>query len=328
MENPHDAEKYQPFVVFVVLNWNQAALTLDCLRSLSLQAYSNFKVIVVDNGSSDGSPSIIKKEFPGVIVLENEKNLGYSEGNNVGIRAAQSLSPGYIFLLNNDTVVDPAMLSRLVSVAETDRKIGIVGPTMYYFDPPDMLWGGENRIDWTRGAVIRMRMGERIGNDTLKTQIPKKTAYIDSCAMLVRAEVFEKVGFLDGNFFINYDDLDLNVRAVDAGYEVVYVPAAFMWHKVSAAMGLASPATTYYMTRNSLLFFWKHSPASLKLVSVLRILLRTFRTLMAWTFLPSYHDGKYTLKKNALLYAVRDFITKRFGKMGSEVSLKCSSMLK
>ncbi|HEX7976348.1 MAG TPA: glycosyltransferase family 2 protein, partial [Anaerolineales bacterium] len=183
----------EPKVFFVILNWNQGAMTLDCLRSLQSLTYPNYQVVLVDNGSTDGSPDLIRAQFPDCILIESKENLGYSEGNNLGIRCAIDQGAAYLMLLNNDTLVDPEMLTRLVRAAEADPQIGIAGPTMFYADPPDMLWGGENRIVWQRSAVVRNRMGECLDPEFLRGQDPIDADYIDSCAILIKREVLEKV---------------------------------------------------------------------------------------------------------------------------------------
>ncbi|RME45924.1 MAG: glycosyltransferase family 2 protein, partial [Chloroflexi bacterium] len=143
-----------PSVYFIVLNWNQPKMTAECLDSLARQDYPNYRVVVVDNGSTDGSAAILRRRYPWAEIVEISQNIGYSEGNNVGIEYALEQGADYLFLLNNDTEVDPHMLGRLVEVAEAQTEAGMVGPTMYYVDPPDMIWGGDNRIDWKRARMI------------------------------------------------------------------------------------------------------------------------------------------------------------------------------
>jgi GT2 family glycosyltransferase len=313
-----------PQVVFVVLNWNQCSMTLDCLASLRKQDYPRYHIVVVDNGSTDGSQSSIRKMHPDVDVIEAGRNLGYSPGNNLGIQRALELDADYVFLLNNDTEVDSSMLPRLIQVAETDPKIGMVGPTMYYADPPNMVWGGRNRIDWKRASLLREHMGENIDQSLLDQEAPQQTDYVDTCAVLVKREVIKKIGSLDGRYFINFDDFDWNTRTSRAGYKIVYAPSARMWHKVSATMGLASPATTYYMTRNALLFFSANGPGLWRVLGPLQIALRTIRTIAAWTLKRQYRTEVFRRKRDANVLALRDFCLGRFGKMGGDVARICS----
>jgi hypothetical protein len=300
-------------------------MTLECLASLQRQEYPRYRVIVVDNGSTDGSPSSIRQADPEVDVIEADRNLGYSPGNNLGIQRALEVGADYVFLLNNDAEVDPGMLGQLVQVAESDPKIGIVGPTMYYAEPPNMIWGGRNHINWKRASLFREGMGENIDQNLLDQASPQHTDYVDTCAALVKREVVLKIGLMDGRYFINFDDLDWNVRAFRAGYRIVYVPSGRIWHKVSATMGLASPATTYYMTRNSLLFFMVNAPGIWRVFGPLQIMLRTIRTLGAWTVKRRYNTDVFRRKRGANVFALRDFILGQFGKMGADVARVCYS---
>jgi GT2 family glycosyltransferase len=316
-------DQKKPRVFTIVINWNQLNLTLECLESLSQSIYPNNTIVVVDNGSTDESPKSINDRFPLLTLIECGENLGYSEGNNRGIEFALREGADYIFLLNNDTIVDPHMLSKLVDVAESDPTIGITGPTMFYMDPQDILWGGENWIDWRKANTVRSAMGAKINLLLPENMEPRSTDYIDSCAILIKREVIEKIGMMDCKYFINFDDLDLNTRARKAGFRVMYVPTAVMWHKVSAAMGLASPATTYYMTRNSLLFFLTHGPGPWKYIELLQILARCVRTISAWSIKSNYRTEIYRRKRDANLMALRDFFQGRYGKMGPDVVRVC-----
>ncbi len=309
-----------PEVYFVVINRNQYELTRDCLISLQNQDYKNFQVIIVDNGSIDNSINRLENDFENFIFIKLSENIGYSPGNNVGIEYALSNGADYIFLLNNDTVVDRQMLSILMSVSESSNEIGIVGPTMYFSEPPDTIWAGENIIDWKKANIIRKEMGTQCNYETVSQNPPIGVDYIDTCAILIKNEVFHRIGLMDGRYFINFDDLDLNIRSQRAGYKIVYVPAARIWHRVSSSMGLTSPGTTYYMTRNALLFFWSHTPGLWKFTDVLRITISTIRTILTWSLKPSFRkNAQYDRKRAANIFALRDFFLGRFGKMGQDV---------
>ncbi len=313
----------QPAVCFVILNWNQPALTRACLQSVRGLNYGNYEVILIDNGSTDGSASCIRAEFPEVQLIHLEHNVGYSPGNNVGIETALKGDCQYLLLLNNDTEVHPDMLGRMVASAESDPAVGAAGPTMYYASPPDMIWSAENHIDWRNSCIRRARMGEHVGAAALALMRPQAVDYVDTCSVLVKREVVEKIGPMDERFFINYDDLDYNVRIAKAGYRILYVPEAVMWHKVSATMGLASPRTTYYMTRNSLLFFTKHAPGIWRVPAAFRIVVATLRTVAAWSLKSQYRTHEFRTRRNANLLAIRDFLLGRFGRMGDDVAEAC-----
>jgi GT2 family glycosyltransferase len=305
----------KPRVTFVILNWNQADLTLECLNSIFSQDYPNFDVIVVDNGSKDYSPAQIRKHFPLVTIIETGRNLGYALGNNVGVEYALQNRADYVMLLNNDTEVESTMLSRLVEFSENYPDIGIIGPTIFYADPCDLIWSGPNFIKWQQGKIERRYMGRK-----RELSRAMDADSIDTCAALVKRGVLEKVGGMNSIYFINGVDHDLCLRVRKAGFRVVYYPQASIWHKVSAAIGQASPANTYYMTRNHLLFFGKNAPGVWKLLGPIQIILRTLRTVIAWTIKSKYRTERYQRRRGANLMALRDFFLRRYGMMGTDVS--------
>src|SRR5436190_7401977 len=143
----NDADRHAPSVAVIVLNWNGRDDTLACLESLAGLNYDNFQVMVVDNGSTDGSVGAIRPRFPGVEIIETGRNLGFAEGNNVGIRLALDRGMDYVFLLNNDTVVDPSLLSELVAAAERCPEGGIFGAQILYHSDPLKIWFAGARWD-------------------------------------------------------------------------------------------------------------------------------------------------------------------------------------
>lgn len=312
--------RHHPRVCIVVLNWNQRDLTLDCLESLGELEYppDRLQIIVVDNGSDDGTALAVRQGFPSVTVLENDDNLGFAEGNNVGIRHAMALGTDYVMLLNNDTVVDPAMLTALLDVAQRNSNIGIVGPKMLYFDPPDVIWCAGNRVDWETGGLIRLRADQA---DTENDEPVTKVDYITGCGICLRREVIEEIGLLDPRFFIYYEETDWCLRAHKGGWQVLCVPRARLWHKVSAAMGTQSPATDYYMARNRLLFIAKHQQGLCRIRLLVKAAARTLLTVAAYAFKP--HGGRRTPNRNARLLGLRDAILGRWGKMGPDVEAIC-----
>jgi GT2 family glycosyltransferase len=308
-----------PKVIFVVVNWNQRQLTLDCLASLYEQCYPNFDVVLVDNGSEDDSVSEVRATFPEVIIKENGKNLGIAAANNVGIHYALENEADYVFLLNNDTVVDPAMLDTLVAVAESDPMIGATGPTMLYFDLPETIWCAGNCIDWSTGSTYRLRAGETL-NSVMNLE-QTEVDFITSCAVCIKTSVLQDVGLMDETYFIYYDETDWFARARARGWRIIYVPEAKMWHKVSAAMGTASPATDYYMTRNVVRFTNKNLRGLRKIFTLIRVVWRNLLVIAAYTL--KSHRGKRIPNRNARLLALRDACLGRWGKMGADVERAC-----
>jgi hypothetical protein len=224
-----------PKVAVVVLAWNGKPLTMACLESLSSLRYGNASVILVDNASADGTAAAVRAEFGDrVTVIENAENLGFSRGNNVGIRRALDDGADFVLLLNNDTVVDPALVDRLVEVIAESDDIGIVGPKIYYASQPDRIWFAGGRIYLARAVSKHIGIREL---DTGRYDSIRDVDYVTGCALLARREVFEKIGYLDPVFAAYYEDADFCVRARRAGFRVVYAPAGKVWHKISASTG-------------------------------------------------------------------------------------------
>lgn len=309
-----------PAIALIVLTWNQRDVTLDCLASLAGLDYptERLQIVIVDNGSTDGTAQAIRARYPTVVVLENGQNLGFAEGNNVGIRHALQAGADYVVLLNNDTTVDPAMLRELLTAIESDPTIGIVGPKMLYFDQPDVIWCAGNAINWRTGATVRLEGDQP---DSQMDEAPREVDFITACAICIRREVIEQIGLLDPRFFIYYEEADWCARARLAGWRVIYVPRARLWHKVSAAMGVAMPATAYYMSRNVLLFLAKNQHGLARLRSIARAVGRNLLAAAAYTAKPQ--GGQRLPNRNARLLALRDAYLGRWGKMGPDVAAVC-----
>jgi len=242
-----------PKVSVIILNWNGKDLTIECLNSLEKLKYMNYEVVVVDNGSTDGSQKAIKEKFPRVKLIENKENVGFAEGNNIGIRNSDA---DYFLLLNNDTVVDPYMLDELVDVGESDPKIGILCPKIYLYDKKDVFWfaGGYLR---TYGTLHRGYNEKDVGQyDKVEDMV-----YASGCAFMIKKEVTEKIGLLDKEFFIYLEDVDYSLRAKENGFRVVYVPKAKMWHKCYKTMGKPEEQekARFLGERNILLLAYKHN---------------------------------------------------------------------
>jgi GT2 family glycosyltransferase len=249
----------QPKVSIIVLSWNSYDVTRDCLLSLRKIDYPAFEVVLVDNGSVDGSGKKLAQDFPEVKVILNDKNLGFTGGNNVGMRDVLARGTDYLLLLNNDTIVAPNFLTELVHVAESDERISMVNPKIYYFEPADKIWyaGGEY-VPW---KTFPVHFGLR-ESDVGSYDQTKEVSFVSGCALLVKAEVVQKVGLLDEIFFMGYEDVDWSVRAVRAGYKAMYAPASVVWHRDSyvtkQSMGFAR--RDFYNMRNAVLCARKYLP--------------------------------------------------------------------
>jgi GT2 family glycosyltransferase len=245
-----------PRTAVIVLNWNNKADTIDCLRSLEGVRYPGFEAVVVDNGSTDGSAVAIREAFPGVRIIETGKNLGFAGGNNAGIRDALALGFDYVLLLNNDTIVSPAFLEELVCAGESDPAIGIVGPRIYYYSEPERIWYAGGTVNYWTGRLEHVGFKDLDGE---KYGMAGETAMVTGCAMLIKRSVLEKIGLLYEPMFLYFEDSDFCARAARAGFRLAYAPSAKIWHKVSSTTSKLKGVQAYYNIRNWLLFMRRNA---------------------------------------------------------------------
>jgi hypothetical protein len=258
-------------VSVLVLNWNNGKITNECLASLQCLEHDDFKVIVLDNGSTDRSVELIRERFPEVEIVELGANLGFAKGNNEGIRVALERGVEYVWLLNNDTTVDPKALRALVEKAESDPKIGAVGSAIYYMSEPERLqaWGGGYVNFW----VGRARHFFRPVTDN-------KIQFLMGASLLLRRAALESVGLLDEGFFLYWEDTDLCFRLRRAGWRLAVAGDSKVWHKAGATVGQKGPQLDATLSRSSVQFFEKNSPAPLVSIWV-SVLLRTGKRVLA-----------------------------------------------
>jgi len=223
-----------PLVYIILVNWNGMRDTLECLQSLEQVSYSKFKILVVDNASSDGSVEEISKQYPKVEFICNKENLRFAGGNNVGIEYALKQKAEYVLLLNNDTTVEKNFLSELVNAFENNANVGIAGAKIFYFSDKKRIWYAGGRVNLKTG-ITSHRGIRHIDNEQFnKTE---ETDYITGCCMLLKREVIDEVGMLDESYFIYGEDADWCLRAKKVGYKLLYVPSAIVYHKVSVSSG-------------------------------------------------------------------------------------------
>jgi len=245
-----------PAVYVVVLSWNGRNFLQTCLDSLRLQTYSERSIVVVDNGSTDDSQAFIRQHYPEVILIENACNLGFSAGNNVGMRFALQAGADYVVLLNQDTEVDPRWLEELVRVAEADPQIGAVASQMYLYTHKTLL--NSTGIEMNYAGLAWDRGFGRV--DEAERQWPTEVLGVTGGAMFLRAEALRRVGFFDSRYFAYCEDLDLSVRLWEGGYRLVYAPAARLYHRFSASLGDESSSKILLMQSNRWRFILKHFP--------------------------------------------------------------------
>ncbi len=253
----------EPLVAIVLVNWNNASDTVACIDSLHAADYGRLHTILIDNGSSDGSREVLAR-LPGVDFIDAGENLGIARANNLGIRRALDLGADYVLLLNNDTVVDPAMIRGLVETCEADPSIGIAGPLMYYHESPRTLWFAGGRVNVWTGDTRHVGMLEE---DRRQYDRVADTDYVTSCALLARREVLQEVRGVDPAYFIYFDETDFCVRARRLGWRAVIVPEARLWHKISRSMGSGSARYWFHYNRSRIIFIRKNLSAAQRFTS-------------------------------------------------------------
>jgi len=224
----------------VVLSWNGLVLTRDTLRSLEACAVPEswrLRVLVVDNASSDGSPHMVRDEFPGVELLALAENRRFAGGNNEGLRRALDAGADAVMLLNNDVVADPKMIAKLLAALDEQPDAGAAAPLIYFAPPSDRIWYGGGRCrPWLAHSSHR---GLR-DRDRGQYRSIEDTGYLTGCCLLATAEAWKKVGLLDERYFIYAEDADWSLRARAAGFRLLFVPTARLWHRVSASSANAA----------------------------------------------------------------------------------------
>jgi GT2 family glycosyltransferase len=236
----------------VIVNWNGRHLLDACLASVMEQRPAPDRVIVVDNGSTDGSLEHLRAGWPAVVALDAGSNLGFSGGNNVGIRDALRAGSEYVLLLNNDAQLLPGALAELVAALEAaGESVWAAAPKILYRAHPEVIWSAGGTFDWWRGLSLHRGWDEP---DRGQYDRPDLVEFGTACCLLVRARVFREVGLLDEGYFMYFEDSDLSARAGRTGARVAYRPAARVLHDVQASTGGANdgppPLALYYWTRN------------------------------------------------------------------------------
>lgn len=251
-------ERTFPHVWIVIVNWNGRDDTLAAVRSCLALTYPAFTIAVVDNGSTNDSVPVLREAFAAeerVVLLETGRNLGFAGGNNVAIREALARTAEYVWLLNNDTEVDPGALTSLVDALEADPRAGMAGSKIYYHSRPNVIWYAGGELDPRDGHS--MHVGEGL-TDQGQFDTPGETGYITGCSLLVRREVIETIGEMPEQYFVYWEEVDWNASAHEAGYKTLYVPGSRVWHKVSASISARRGLQLRYEMRNRLLFYARH----------------------------------------------------------------------
>lgn len=214
-----------PFVCVIVLNYNGINYLNTCLSSIEQQTYANYRTIVFDNASTDKSVEFIKTKFPNITLIESKTNFGFAQGNNLAMEFALKQNADYVFLVNNDTALEPDLIEKLVSTAEGDVSIGISAPAVF-----DLK--NKRSIQEVGMAVDRFGFPLAIKDPAAK----RFCFFVSGCAMLIKSDVLGKIGFFDEKYFMFAEDLDLCWRARLAGYKIVLNENAVIYHAGGASI--------------------------------------------------------------------------------------------
>lgn len=267
-------------VFIIILNFNGREFILQCLDSVKKLRTGGYdlETLVVDNVFTDDLVELIKQNYPDLRLLVNKENLGFAEGNNVGIRDALENGVDFILVLNPDTIIDKDLVVQLTEVAKSNSKIGIVGPKIYFapgyefhkakYKPEErgkVIWYAGGVVDW-KNVLASHRGVDEV--DQGQYNQAKETDFVSGCAMMVKREVFEKIGLFDPKYFLYWEDNDFCQRARKAGFEIFYTPGAKMFHLNAGSSASGGPLQEYYTTRNRLLFGMRYAPFRAKLALI------------------------------------------------------------
>ena len=277
-------------VAVIILNYRVKDLTIRCIKSVLSSSYGNYLMVVVDNHSGDG----IEKEIsnmPKTSFTQSGENLGYTGGNNLGIKKALQQNVDYVFVLNPDTEVEGKTIENLLKAAE-ENLADIAGPKIYFKEKnKKIIWYAGGIFD--RDNVLGSHKGVNEKDRGLYNQ-NEETDFVTGAAILIKSTVFDKIGLFDERYFLYLEDLDFCLRAKKAGLKVMYLPEAIVWHSNAQSTGLGSKLQDYYITRNRMLLASKF----LSLRTRIALFREVFKSIIDST------------KRKALI----DFLTGSFGK--------------
>ncbi len=249
----------QTKIFTVVPTWNNYLDTKECIESLLKSSVNLAGIVIVDNASKDGSAERLKQDFKNQTSVHfngNAENYGFAKGVNVGIRFALEKGAEYVLLLNNDAVINVDCIEKLYEALINEPKAAIAGPKILYYKMPQRIWTGESNFSYSKTGIISLQKNKI---DDSKDRTIKEVSFLTGCAMLIRKSPFEKIGFFDEDYFFYYEDLDFCLRTLKAGFKLLYVPSAKVWHKIGTkSESRTSEFYVYHMGRSHILLLRKN----------------------------------------------------------------------
>ena len=250
-------------IAVIVINWNSYKFTFDCIKSLEKCNYPNFKIILVDNGSTDFSIEKLSKDFKNLDIIKNKLNLGFTGGNNIAISKALNENYDYVMLLNNDTKVNPDFLNFLVERLENENNLGAIQPLILQMDNKKKVWNAGGEFIRLFGLTKVINKGKNVNSiDSNKNY----SEWISGCCIMLKSKVIDKVGLLDNSFFAYFEDVDWSLRIKNEGYLLGIDNRSIIYHYESGSSktlsksneGFLNPLVHYYNFRNHIKLIKKH----------------------------------------------------------------------
>jgi GT2 family glycosyltransferase len=242
------ANQSRPPVGVVIVNWNLKDSLRETLLSFRQVNYPNLQIVVSDNASTDGAPEMVRAEFPEVHLLTREKGVGYAKGASLGMEFLADKTK-YIFSTTNDVLVDPEMINRLVEYMESHPEAGLLGCKIYYHNLGDLLWSAGGRMHPLFAHTYHFGWNR---HDAPKYNQVRECDYVTGCGFLFRSDLAKQLNYFNADLVFYSEDADFCYRVRAAGFKVLYLPTAIMWHKTSTTLAKNRPVQLYYSTRNNL----------------------------------------------------------------------------
>ena len=247
-------DETNPNLWIVIPTYNRSRDLLACLDSLASADINLEQVVIVDNHSQDDTVIIVRDKYPSTHLIPLDENLGATGAANIGFEYALEHGADYVLRQDSDTIVDEDFIKPLLAVGESDPKIGVISPKIYYFDPPDEIWYAG--VD-SQPLILGTKNEHRHEKDRPENSRLREVDYIWAASMLIKSEVLRKTGGFDTDFFVYHEEIDFCQRVKELGYKLIFVPNTYVWHKVGSAAN--TTWTAFQWNRSKMLLYRKHA---------------------------------------------------------------------
>ncbi|MFZ3383466.1 MAG: glycosyltransferase family 2 protein [Candidatus Methanoperedens sp.] len=247
-----------PKVTIIILNWNGKEDTIELIKSLDNLTYPNYEILIIDNNSIDGSYNYFKNNYPSIKIIQTGDNFGYAKGNNIGIQESINSGSDYSLIINNDTLVEPEFLDKLIKVYESEKNIGLISPLIYEPSKNSKINKVQfkcQKINWYKGFPENNKE-KFINKKFIETEL------ISGACFLVKNEIINTIGFIPTEYFMLWEDLDYSINALKKGYKNLCVIDSVVFHKTSQSLNKINNKRLRYSTRNRFIFLYKYSTKS------------------------------------------------------------------